>query len=57
MTEWKKWARHVRVIETGEEFGSVRKCCAKLKLDYSDVYKSLKGQKGKIKGYSFEYVE
>lgn len=43
--------------ETGEIFNSIVECSIKMKIDRRSIFRNLKGEKDKIKGYSFERIE
>lgn len=49
--------RAVRIIETGEVFGSARLCALAIGGAYGDVYLCLRGERYTHKGYTFEYVD
>ena len=46
----------VRIIETGEEFDSVKKCAAALNSHPSDISHVMSGKRKSLKGLTFEYV-
>lgn len=47
----------IRVIETGEEFRTVKDAANYLGGDYATIYKVLRGERRTHLGYRFEYVE
>lgn len=50
------YGQGVRIIETGEEFRSVREAAVFVKGDYTSIYKVLRGQRLTHMGYRYEYV-
>lgn len=51
------WGRRVRIVETREEFATVRDCANYIRGDYSTIYKCLEGLgRRSHRGYTFEYV-
>lgn len=53
----KGWAKKVRVIGYDTVYDSVRDLAKDLNVDYSDVYKVLRGTRPHVGGFQFEYVE
>lgn len=60
---WKKGlcnAQHrmqkIKCIETGEVFSSIAECSEKMNIDKRSIFRQLKGEKEKVKGFSFERI-
>lgn len=49
--------RHIRVVETGEVFRTVRDCARFHGLDISSIYAVLRDEREHYRGYTFEWVE
>lgn len=44
----------IRVLETGEEYDSIRACARDIGCDQKDICRCLSGQRSNAKGYHFE---
>ena len=49
--------QRLQCIETGEIFNSVAECSREMNIDLRSIFRQLKGEKGKVKGYSFRRIE
>lgn len=49
--------RPIRCLDTGETFYSVRAASIALGIDYSNIFKVLKGEKNTHRGFRFEYLK
>lgn len=47
----------VRIIETGEEFPSIRMAGRAIRGEYSSIYACLRGERANHLGYTFEWIE
>ena len=47
----------IKCVETGEIFSSVRECSDKMGIDVRSIFRQMKGEKEKVKGFSFERIE
>ncbi len=47
----------VRIIETGEEFPSIRMVGRHIRGEYSSIYACLRGERASHLGYTFEWIE
>lgn len=47
----------IRVVETGEEFRTVKDAATYLGGDFASIYKVLRGKRKRHLGYTFEYIE
>lgn len=51
-----KKRKPVYVVETGQEFSSIRECARILNIDQSEISQYLKGNLRSVKGYHFELL-
>ena len=49
--------RPIRIVETGEEFNSVKQCAEAIGCHSSDINHVISGIKKHAKGYTFEYID